>query len=74
MIDTFGKGAAYYTNWRRMGDHTRHALGDVEQDCQHCHGGGMVDIHNDGRPWGNEKFRTCLDCAGQGVIWVEGAP
>lgn len=71
MINNFGAGAMFYAKWRRAGDHMHATLGDVEIDCPECHGNGLVDLHNDGQPWGNEKWVTCPNCNGRGTIWVE---
>ena len=55
----------------RAGDLTHEALGDVEIECPDCHGNGRVDLHNDGRPHGNEKWATCERCHGFGTVWIE---
>ena len=70
ILNTFTAGQLFYANWRRMGDHMRHALGDVEVECPECHGECRVDYDSDIRP-GTVERRTCQTCDGLGSIWRE---
>ena len=70
ILNTFTAGQIYYANWRRMGDHHRHALGDMEVECESCDGTGKIETEREGKPWAVE-LRECPDCRGWGTVWVE---
>ena len=70
ILNTFTAGQLYYANWRRMGDHMRHALGDVEIICPECHGECRINYDSDIRP-GTVERRKCQTCDGLGSIWRE---
>ena len=70
MIRTFSDGQLYYANWKRLGDHHHHALGDIEITCPECDGLGMVEIERFDTPWQLE-IRTCERCNGRGTYLRE---